>query len=37
MVLLKGVHLELCISCKEELLVMGVIVPLFLILELKNK
>jgi hypothetical protein len=28
-VLLKGVRLELCISCKEALLVMGVIVPLF--------
>jgi hypothetical protein len=29
--------LELYISCKEELLVMGVIVPLFLIFELKKK
>jgi hypothetical protein len=29
--------LELCISCREALLVMGVIVPLFLILELKKK
>jgi hypothetical protein len=37
MVLLKGVRLELCISWKEALLVMGVIVPLFLILELKKK
>jgi hypothetical protein len=37
MVLLKGVPLELCIRCKESLLVMGVIVPLLLILELKKK
>jgi hypothetical protein len=37
MVLLNGVLLELCIICKEALLVMGVIVPLFLILELKMK
>jgi hypothetical protein len=33
----KYLGLELCISCNESLLVMGVIVPLFLILELKKK
>ena len=29
--------MELCIRCREALLVMGVIVPLLLILDLKNK
>jgi len=29
--------LELCIGCKESLLVMDVIVPLFIILDLKKK
>jgi hypothetical protein len=37
MALLKEFGLELCISCKEALLMVGVIVPLFLILELKKK
>jgi hypothetical protein len=34
---LRELGLELCISCKEALLLMGVKVPLFLILELKKK
>jgi hypothetical protein len=37
MVLLKGIHLELCISYRKELLVMGEIILLFLRLELKKK
>ena len=37
MVLLKGVSVELCIICRESLLVMGEIFPLFLILELMKK
>jgi hypothetical protein len=37
MVLMKGVQLELYISCRESLLVMGVIVLLFLRMDLKNK
>jgi hypothetical protein len=37
MVLLKGVWFGTLYKCKETLLVMGLIVPLFLILDLKKK